>query len=113
MDNPSKTPFRKDFIRWYDLMSIVVLSLFANYAIKDHLGEKAFVVCFRLFLCFVSALLIYRIHSILDSKWEDQIIRQSKDPIGQYNASFVQGEIVKLYLHLAVAALTFILFVAL
>lgn len=99
-------------------MSIVLLSLFANYAIKDHLGEKVFIVCFRLFLCFVSALLIYRIHSILDSKWEDQKIRHSNerhsnDLIGQYNESFGQGEIAKLYWHLVGAAITFILFVAL
>lgn len=97
-------PFKKSYIRWYDLLSIILLSLFANLITKDPVAShNSYKTVFHKSLILVSAIFIYCIYSALNEKWQEMRSGHFDDPISAYYESFTTKELIKLYICLSLS----------
>lgn len=104
--------FRLSSIRWYELTFIILFSLFANIIATIPVGTES--AGYRLWksLClFLSALFIFNIFATLNSKWQDKILGDYNDPIGEYYKSIGTDDKINVYLYLSSAAVCLVLFI--
>ena len=94
--------FRKEFIKFYEILSIIFLALFANLISGECINRMTTYKFIQYVSIFGAALLIYSIYSDLQAKWDNDV--RASDAIERYSKSFSikQRRILRLKLIVAV-----------
>ncbi len=94
-----KSPFRLSFMRWYEIFSIILLSVFANTITNLTFNIKGSVQLFlSVGFLFCSALLLFNIYRLMGESWLDATMREHNDPIKEFYKSFSKWEEIQLWI---------------
>lgn len=103
--------FKKDFIRLYEVIFIILISIFANRISNVSLHNLKMasigIELLQNISMLMSALSVFKVYSTLYAKWEDKL--RFDDPIECYNKSFTKDQIRPLYRYCCYSVVLFIL----
>jgi hypothetical protein len=112
VERMKRGPFKLSFMRWYELIFIILFSLFANIVSGLRFDPSGSWMLFPAVVSlFVSAICSFNIFRIMDMTWRGVTMAAHKDPIGEFYKSFADKDEKKLWVCFLTSVGAFIAYV--